>query len=60
MTTLSDHRHATFVKAQGVFIGEIRLLTRAVFIVDINGIFRYIQVVSETSDEPDYNDGLRS
>jgi thiol peroxidase len=52
--TLSDHREASFGKAYGVLIKELRLLARAVFVVDKNGIIRYIQIVKELSTEPDY------
>jgi thiol peroxidase len=52
--TLSDHRDASFGKAYGVLIKELRLLARAVFVVDKNGIIRYIQIVKELSTEPDY------
>ena len=60
VTTLSDHRDASFGKAYGVLIGELRLLARAVFIIDKKGILRYIQVVDETSEEPDYDDVLQA
>lgn len=52
--TLSDHRDAAFGKAYGVLIKELRLLARAVFVVDSGGTVRYVQLVKETSHEPDY------
>jgi thiol peroxidase len=52
--TLSDHRDASFGKAYGVLIKELRLLARAVFVVDKNGSIRYVQIVKELSTEPDY------
>ncbi len=52
--TLSDHREASFGLAYGVLIKESRLLARAVFVVDENGVIRYIQIVKDTSNEPDY------
>src|SRR3989338_8696732 len=39
--TLSDHRDASFGKSYGVLIDGLRLLTRAIFIVDEKGILRY-------------------
>ena len=54
VTTLSDHRKASFGKAYGVLIKELRLLARAVFVVDDSGVIRYIQMVKEISTEPDY------
>ena len=52
--TLSDHRDASFGEAYGMLIKELRLLARAVYIIDREGIIRYIQVVNELSEEPDY------
>lgn len=53
--TLSDHRDAAFGVAYGVLIKELRLLARAVFVVDAKGILRYAQLVKELSQEPDYD-----
>ena len=52
--TLSDHRDASFGAAYGVMIKELRLLARAVFVVDAEGDVRYVQLVNEITDEPDY------
>jgi thiol peroxidase len=52
--TLSDHRDASFGTAFGVLIKELRLLARAVFLVDRDGTVRYAQVVQEIANEPDY------
>jgi len=54
LKTLSDHRDAAFGNAYGVLIKELRLLARAVFVVDRQGVIRYIQVVKELATEPDY------
>jgi thiol peroxidase len=56
--TLSDHRDASFGKAYGVLIKELRLLARAVFVVDPNGTVRYRELVKEVTDEPDYEAAL--
>ena len=55
VVTLSDHRKADFGKAYGVLIKELRLLARAVFVLDRSGIIQYIQRVKEITDEPDYD-----
>jgi len=52
--TLSDHRDAAFGLAYGVLIKELRLLARAVFVVDAEGVVRYTQLVRELATEPDY------
>ena len=58
--TLSDHRDAAFGKAYGVLIKGLRLLTRAIFIVDAKGTVRYKQIVSEITTEPDYDEVLEA
>jgi thiol peroxidase len=58
--TLSDHNQAQFGSAFGVLIKELRLLARAVFIVDKKGVIRYKQVVDELTNEPDYQAALQA
>jgi thiol peroxidase len=53
--TLSDHRQASFGTSYGVLIKELRLLTRAIFILDREHMIRYIQMVKEITNEPDYD-----
>jgi thiol peroxidase len=55
VVTLSDHREAEFGNAYGVLIKELRLLARAVFVVDAEGVVRYVQLVKEVAEEPDYD-----
>jgi len=54
VVTVSDHRDESFGTAYGVLIKDVRLLARAVFVVDRQGVVRYIQLVKETGTEPDY------
>ncbi|MCD6287818.1 MAG: thiol peroxidase [Candidatus Hydrogenedentes bacterium] len=54
VTVLSDHRDGSFGTAYGVLIKELRLLARAVFVIDREGVVRYVQVVKEITSEPDY------
>jgi thioredoxin-dependent peroxiredoxin len=58
--TYSDHRDAAFGMAYGVLIKELRLLARTVFVVDKNGVVRYIQLVKEVANEPDYEEILQA
>jgi thiol peroxidase len=58
--TLSDHHDASFGTAFGLLIKELRLLARAVLILDREGIVRYVQLVKEVGQEPDYDDALRA
>ncbi|MFH1915313.1 MAG: thiol peroxidase [Pseudomonadota bacterium] len=52
--TLSDHRDASFGLAWGVLIKEVRLLSRAVFVVGKDGKVAYVEYLREVSAEPDY------
>ena len=54
VTTVSDYNQAEFGKKYGVLIAPLRLLARAVFVVDAKGILRYVQLVPEVGQEPDY------
>jgi len=55
VTTLSDYQERSFATAYGVLIGELKLLARAIFVVDEEDIIRYIQIVPEITTEPDYD-----
>ena len=50
---LSDYREAEFGKSTGLLIEENRLLARAVFVLDREGIIRYMEVVSELARLPE-------
>ena len=56
--TLSDHREAAFGQDYGVLIKGLRLLARCIFVVDKGGVVRYVQLVKEVADEPDYDSVL--
>ncbi len=52
--TLSDYLDAEFGRKFGVLIRELRLLARAVFVVDREGVIRFKELVKEITNEPDY------
>jgi len=56
ITTLSDYNKADFGLSYGLLIKELRLLTRAVILINPSGFVDYVQIVSETSKEPIYSD----
>lgn len=60
VVTLSDHAQASFGHSYGVLIKNLRLLARAVFVIDREGVLTYRQVVGEISQEPDYDDALNA
>lgn len=57
---LSDHRDASFGTNWGVLIKELRLLARSIFIVDPANVVRYVQIVPEQSNEPDYEAAIEA
>lgn len=57
---LSDHRDLSFGEAYGVAIKELRLLARAIFVVDKDDKIVYSEYVSEVTDHPDYQEALEA
>jgi len=55
LRTGSDYMNRDFGKAWGVLIEELKILARAVFVLDKEGVVRYAQVVKEVASEPDYD-----
>jgi len=54
----SDHRDASFGNAYGVLIKELRLLARAVFVIDKKDIVQYREIVPEITNLPDFDAAL--
>lgn len=60
LSVLSDAVWRDFGSNYGLLIKNMGLLTRAVLIIDNNGMLAYQQLVSQLSDEPDYTDALQA
>ena len=58
LETLSDYRDLSFGLAYGLVIKELRLLARAVLVVDKGGRIAYLQIVPEVSQAPDFDAAL--
>lgn len=58
--TLSDYRYGSFGDAYGLMIKSLRLLARAIYVVDQKGVVRYVQLVKEITTEPDYESVLKA
>lgn len=58
--TLSDHRGADFGMKYGVLIKELRLLARAIFIIDKDDSVKYVEYVKEVSNPPNYDAALKA
>ena len=57
---LSDYREASFGAAFGILIKELRLLARSIFVIDKEGLIRYIEIVPELTNEPDYQAAINA
>lgn len=60
LDTLSDHRGASFGENYGVLIKELRLLARAVFVIDSSDKVTHVEYVNEVTDHPDYDAALNA
>lgn len=56
--TLSDYQTGSFGQAMGTLIKELRLESRAIFVVDKDGIIRYVEYVPEIGSHPNYDAAL--
>ncbi|HKL48591.1 MAG TPA: thiol peroxidase [Desulfuromonadales bacterium] len=56
--TLSDYQERSFGLNYGLLIKELKLLARAVYVVDRDGKVVYREIVDEVTDEPDYDAAL--
>jgi len=55
---LSDHRDASFAQAYGTLVKEMRVLARAVFVADKDGVVRYVEYLPSIGQHPDYDKAL--
>jgi thiol peroxidase len=55
---LSDHRSGSFGEHYGTLIKELRIESRAIFVVDRDNILRYVEYVKEVADHPNYEAAL--
>lgn len=57
---VSDYKDRDFAFKYGVYVKELGLLARVIFVVDENLKVKYKQVVNEISSEPNYDDVLKN
>lgn len=55
---LSDHRSGSFGEAYGTLIKDLRIESRAIFVLDPNNLIRYVEYVKEVADHPNYDAAL--
>ncbi|RMF62161.1 MAG: thiol peroxidase [Calditrichaeota bacterium] len=58
--TLSDHRDLSFGDAFGTHVKELRLLSRAVFLIDADDTVRYVEYVPEIGEHPNYEAAIEA
>ena len=51
---LSDHRDGSFGTAYGTLIKELRILSRAIFVIGPDDKLKYVEYVPEVSQHPNY------
>ncbi|MCB0334645.1 MAG: thiol peroxidase [Bdellovibrionales bacterium] len=52
--TASDFKYRGFGESYGVYLPDLGLLARAVFVIDASGTVTYVDYVSEVAEEPNY------
>lgn len=52
--TLSDYQERSFALNYGLLIKELKLIARAVLVIDAKDRISYLQLVPEVTSEPDY------
>jgi len=55
---LSDHKDAAFGQAYGTLIKDMRILSRAIFVVGPDDKLKYVEYVPEVSQHPNYEAAL--
>jgi thioredoxin-dependent peroxiredoxin len=55
---ISDHREGSFGQAYGTLIKDLRIMSRAIFVVDPGNTVRYVEYVKEVADHPNYESAL--
>src|SRR5580765_1203181 len=58
LKTVSDHRDTSFGKAYGTLIKELRLLSRAIFVVGADDTVQYVEYVKDVGSHPNYEAAL--
>jgi thioredoxin-dependent peroxiredoxin len=57
---LSDHRSGSFGEHYGTLIKELRIESRAIFVVDRDNKLRHVEYVKEVGDYPNYDAALQA
>ena len=55
---LSDHRDGSFGSSYGTLIKDLRIESRAIFVLDKSNVIRHVEYVKEVADHPNYDSAL--
>ena len=55
---LSDHRNASFGEHYGTLIKDLRILSRAIFVLGPDNTIKYVEYVPEVGHSPDFEAAL--
>jgi thiol peroxidase len=55
---LSDHRDGSFGTNYGTLIKDLRIESRAIFVLDRNNTIRHVEYVKEVAEHPNYDTAL--
>jgi len=55
---LSDHRTGSFGENYGTLIKDLRIESRAIFVLDKDGTIKHVEYVKEVADHPNYEAAL--
>jgi len=55
---LSDHRDGSFGSSYGTLIKDLRIESRAIFVLDKSNVIRHVEYVKEVADHPNYDTAL--
>ena len=55
---LSDHRDGSFGSNYGTLIKDLRIESRAIFVLDPNNTIRHVEYVKEVAEHPNYDTAL--
>ncbi len=58
VSMLSDHRSGSFGEGYGTLIPDLRIESRAIFVVDSQNKIQYVEYVPEVGAHPDYDAAL--
>ena len=57
---LSDHKDGSFGNHYGTLISDMRIESRAIFVVDAANVIRYVEYVNEVGSHPNYDAALEA